>query len=194
MPSERSPYKIGGTGLIMTSSLRERQPAVFRTAGCQKLLKLRIVPPRVSRSEGKRASICAGDMNGLQQTSLGGSKMKEKPARPGPRPPADGEVRGRASDPAFRRVRARLAAQALHAKRPNLASEAGRKGGLSTSRRYHLGEKAWATAMSLKRWHKSPFNYASRAPKAGSGADTDGTVEPDPATAPPPDTNSGEKT
>ena len=103
-------------------------------------------------------------------------------------------LRGQASDPAFRRVRARLAAQALHAKRPNLASEAGRKGGLTTSRRYHLGEKAWATAMSLRRWHKSPFNYASRAPKAGSGADTDGTVEPDPATAPPPDTNSGENT
>ena len=162
------------------SRLLPQSYAFDRTAHPTRL-KLRIVTQRVRRSEENRARVS------LKVTSEPLSKTAEVN-------PAMSSGDGVASAPAFRRARARLAARAWLAKRPELAREAGRKGGLSTSRPCHLGEKAWATAMSLRRWHKSPFNYASRAPKAGSGAETDGTVKPDPATALPPDTNAGEKT
>jgi hypothetical protein len=100
--------------------------------------------------------------------------------RPGP----DVNVTKRkpSSSPAFRRARARLAAYALHQKHPDIAREAGRKGGEATSQGYALGKRAWAVAMALKRWHKTPFRYvASRAPKAGPGAEGGGAPEPGPA-------------
>jgi len=84
---------------------------------------------------------------------------------------------------AFRRSRARLAAYALHHKYPEIAREAGRKGGEATSQRYALGKQAWAVTMALKRWHKTPFRYlASRVPEAGpvNGA---GIPQPGPAKA-----------
>jgi general stress protein YciG len=115
--------------------------------------------------------------------------------RPGP----DVNVTKRkpSSGPAFRRARARLAAYALHHKRPDMAREAGRKGGEATSKGYALGKQAWGVAMALRRWHGTPFRYiASRAPKAGPGDEGGGTPEPGPATArkvgrPPRHKNSG---
>jgi hypothetical protein len=98
--------------------------------------------------------------------------------------------------PAFRRARARLAAHALHHKHPDMARDAGRKGGEATSQGYALGKRAWAVAMALRRWHKTPFHYiASRAPEAGPGGEGGGTPEPGPVEAlkverPPQPTNS----
>ena len=84
---------------------------------------------------------------------------------------------------AFFRARARLAAYALHHKYPQIACEAGRRGGETTSRCYALGKQAWGVAMAMKRWHGTPFHYfASRAP-AGPGGKGDGIPEPGPATA-----------
>lgn len=85
---------------------------------------------------------------------------------------------------AFRRARARLAAYALHHKRPDIACEAGRKGGEATSQRYPLGPRAWGVAMAMRRWHGTELiQVGSRAPKVGSGNDGGGTSEPDPAPA-----------
>ena len=85
---------------------------------------------------------------------------------------------------AFRRARARLAAYALHHKRPDIAREAGRKGGEATSQRYGLGKQAWAVAMALRRWHGTPFVYVgSGAPSAGPGGNGGGIPEPGPAKA-----------
>ena len=85
--------------------------------------------------------------------------------------------------PEFRRARARLGAHALHHKRPGIASEAGRKGGQSTSRGYPRGPRAWGSAMALARWHGAAFHYAeSRAP-AGPGDDGGGAPESGPAAA-----------
>jgi len=87
-------------------------------------------------------------------------------------------------DPAFRRARARLAAHALHHKAPEIAREAGRKGGQATSGRYPLGPRAWGVAMAMRRWHATEFRqFESRAPKAGVGGDGGGSPEPAPATA-----------
>ena len=85
---------------------------------------------------------------------------------------------------AFRRARARLAAYALHHKRPDIAREAGRKGGEVTSQRYPLGPRAWGVAMALRRWHGTELvQVGSRAPMAGSGNDGGGAPEPGPAPA-----------
>ena len=85
---------------------------------------------------------------------------------------------------AFRRARARLAAYALHHKRPDIAREAGRKGGEATSQRYALGKQAWAVAMALRRWHGTPFVYVgSGAPSAGPGGNGGGAPLPGPARA-----------
>lgn len=89
----------------------------------------------------------------------------------------------RDDDPAFRRARARLAALAMHAKRPDVARTAGRKGGLATAGQYSLGAKAWGVAMSLRKHHGSKFQYTrSRAP-TGPGVDGNGIPEPGPVTA-----------
>ena len=85
---------------------------------------------------------------------------------------------------AFRRARARLAAYALHHKYPDIARDAGRKGGEATSQGYPLGKNAWAVAMALRRWHGTPFRYvASRAAKAGPGGEGSGTPDPGPVEA-----------
>lgn len=85
---------------------------------------------------------------------------------------------------AFRRARARLAAYALHHKRPDIAPEAGRKGGKVTSQRYPLGPRAWGVAMAMRRWHGTELTQlGSRAPMAGSGDDGGGAPEPGPAPA-----------
>ena len=94
------------------------------------------------------------------------------------------ESRITANDREFRRARARLGAFALHNKHPSLAKAAGRKGGEATSSKFSGGKRAWGLAMAMKRWHKTPFTYESRAPMAGPGADGGGTPEPDPAAAP----------
>jgi hypothetical protein len=74
----------------------------------------------------------------------------------------------RASDPKFRQARARLAALALHAKRPDIAATAGRKGGEATASSFPMGRRAWGVAMALRRWHGSPLpQLRSRAPNAG---------------------------
>ena len=100
----------------------------------------------------------------------------------------------RSASAAFRRLRAKLAAHALHAKRPNIAKDAGRRGGHATATRFALGRRAWGVQMAMRRWYGTAFDYqASRAPEAGSGAEADGTVESDPATARRPDTNVEEK-
>jgi len=97
--------------------------------------------------------------------------------------PRDGQA-GRAGTPAFRRARARLAAHALHHKRPDIAREAGRKGGEVTSQRYPLGPRAWGVAMAMRRWHGTELtDVGSRAPMAGSGSDGGGAPEPGPAAA-----------
>ena len=86
--------------------------------------------------------------------------------------------------PEFKRVRARLGGFAVHHKRPELAKQAGRKGGESTSGRHPLGPRGWGVAMAMKRWHSKPVSRSeSRAPKAGSGSERGGTLEPDPAPA-----------
>jgi len=88
--------------------------------------------------------------------------------------------------PAFRRARARLAAHALHHKRPDIAREAGRKGGEVTSQRYPLGPRAWGVAMAMRRHHGTELiQVESRAPMAGSGNDGGGAPEPGPAAAQP---------
>ena len=85
---------------------------------------------------------------------------------------------------AFRRARARLAAYALHHKRPDIAREAGRKGGEVTSQRYPLGPRAWGVAMAMRRWHGTELTQlGSRAPMAGSGNDGGGAPELGPAPA-----------
>ena len=85
---------------------------------------------------------------------------------------------------AFRRARARLAAHALHHKRPGIAREAGRKGGEVTSQRYPLGPRAWGVAMAMRRYHGTALSHIeSRAPMAGSGSDGGGAPEPGPAPA-----------
>ena len=85
---------------------------------------------------------------------------------------------------AFRRARARLAAYALHHKHPEIAREAGRKGGEATSQGYGLGKQAWAVAMAMRRWHGTPFRYVgSCVPEAGLGGEGGGIPEPGPAKA-----------
>jgi len=97
--------------------------------------------------------------------------------------PRDGQA-GRAGTPAFRRARARLAAYALHHKRPDIAREAGRKGGLVTSSRYPLGPRAWGVAMAMRRHHGTELiQVGSRAPRAGPGGEGGGAPEPGPAPA-----------
>lgn len=93
-------------------------------------------------------------------------------------------ARNLVSDPAFRKARARLAAHALHHKRPEIAREAGRKGGEATSGQYRLGARAWGVAMAMRRWHGTDFSYSeSRAPRAGTGGEGGGAPEPVPAPA-----------
>ena len=90
----------------------------------------------------------------------------------------------RTDDPPFRVARARLGAYALHHKRPEIAVQAGRRGGEATSQRFPLGPKAWGVAMALARWHKTDFpSLESRAPRAGPGDDGGGIPEPGPAPA-----------
>ena len=92
----------------------------------------------------------------------------------------------RSLDPAFRRARARLAAHALHHKRPEIAREAGRKGGEVTSQRYPLGPRAFGVALAMRRWYGTELiQLGSRAPMAGSGDDGGGAPEPGPAAAQP---------
>jgi hypothetical protein len=87
-------------------------------------------------------------------------------------------------DDGFRTARARLGGLTLHGKYPYMAKDAGRKGGQATSSKFVGGKRAWAVAMAMKRWHKTPFNYReSRAPKAGSGEKAAGNSQPDPAPA-----------
>jgi len=94
------------------------------------------------------------------------------------------EAKASGSRRAFYRTRARLAAFALHHKHPQIAREAGRKGGEATSQRYALGKRAWGVAMAMRRWHGASFHYiGSRAPEAGSGSKGDGIPCPGPATA-----------
>ena len=84
----------------------------------------------------------------------------------------------------FRRARARLAGYALHHKRPEIAREAGRRGGKATSERFPLGPRAWGVAMAMKRWHgKVASELGSRAPKVGTGGDGGGALEPVPVPA-----------
>jgi hypothetical protein len=59
----------------------------------------------------------------------------------------------RSDDPAFRRLRAKHAALILHHTHPELAREAGRKGGLATADAYPGGRRAWAVGMAMRRWH-----------------------------------------
>lgn len=66
----------------------------------------------------------------------------------------------RTDDPSFRVARARLGAYALHHKRPEIAVQAGRRGGEATSQRFPLGPKAWGIAMAMRRWHKTDFSYS----------------------------------
>src|SRR5437016_4353085 len=56
----------------------------------------------------------------------------------------------------FQRARARLGAFALHSKHPEIASSAGRKGGLATVDGYSGGRRAWGVAMAMRRWHGTP--------------------------------------
>ena len=114
--------------------------------------------------------------------SLEGPRGDPRPGIPPQSPRLVG--RGAANNPRFRAARARLGAFALHQKRPEIAREAGRKGGEATSQRFALGPKAWGVAMAMRRWHKTDFpNLESRAPRAGSGDDGGGAPEPGPAPA-----------
>jgi len=100
-----------------------------------------------------------------------------------PQDAVDRELKPSGSRRAFCHARARLAAFALHQKHPQIARDAGRKGGETTSQRYALGKRAWGVAMALKRWHGTPFRYvASRAP-AGPGGSGGGASQPGPAAA-----------
>ena len=104
---------------------------------------------------------------------LGTERHEANPARP-------------TASAAFRRARARLAAYALHHKRPDIAREAGRRGGQVTSGRYPLGARAWGVAMAMRRHHGTELiQVGSRAPKAGPGDDGGGAPEPGPAAAQP---------
>jgi uncharacterized protein YfiM (DUF2279 family) len=60
-----------------------------------------------------------------------------------------------------RRLRAIRAAAAAHAKHPDLARRAGRKGGLRTSRNFAGGASAWGRAMAAASHSRSHFHYAS---------------------------------
>lgn len=103
---------------------------------------------------------------------LGTERHEANPARP-------------TASAAFRRARARLAAYALHHKRPDIAREAGRRGGQVTSGRYPLGPRAWGVAMAARRWWGTKLiQVESRAPMAGSGDEGGGAPEPGPAPAP----------
>ena len=102
---------------------------------------------------------------------LGTERHEANPARP-------------TASAAFRRARARLAAYALHHKRPDIAREAGRRGGQVTSGRYPLGPRAWGVAMAMRRYHGTELiQVESRAPMAGPGSDGGGAPEPGPAPA-----------
>ena len=95
-----------------------------------------------------------------------------------------GSGRRKVDSEGFRKARARLAAHALHHKRPDIAREAGRKGGKVTSQRYPLGPHAFGVALAMRRWYGTQLaNVGSRAPKAGVGGDGVGSPEPTPATA-----------
>jgi len=87
-------------------------------------------------------------------------------------------------DPEFRRVRARLAALALHHKRPEIAREAGKAGGEATVAGSPFGRRGWGVALALKRWYPTASSRAaSRAPMAGLDVEGDGTPELGSATA-----------
>jgi len=87
-------------------------------------------------------------------------------------------------DAARRSARARIAAYAMHAKRPDIAAEAGRKGGEATTRAFPYGPKAWGVAMAARRWNRLTVSqFASRVPMAGSGSEEGGASEPGPVTA-----------
>lgn len=114
--------------------------------------------------------------------SLEGPQSSPRPETPSPSPHLD--TGRRTDDPSFRRARARLGAYALHHKRPEIAVQAGRRGGEATSQRFPLGPKAWGVAMAMRRWHKTDFpNLESRAPRAGPGDDGSGIPELGPAPA-----------
>lgn len=81
----------------------------------------------------------------------------------------------------FRSARARLAAYAMHSMHPDVAREAGRRGGEATAGRYSAGKRAWGVAMALRRWHKGGAEFGSRAPDAGPGGEGGGAPEPGPA-------------
>lgn len=87
--------------------------------------------------------------------------------------------------PGFRRLRAKQAALVMHHKNPEVAKNAGRKGGEATASSFPGGKKAWALEMARRRWYPKPAVSASRsrAPEAGSGSDGDGTPESGPAAA-----------
>jgi general stress protein YciG len=81
-------------------------------------------------------------------------------------------------DPGFRRARARLAAYAMHERHPDVAKDAGRRGGEATSGRFALGKSAWGVAMAMRRWHGTPLpQIRSRAPTAEPDDDELGTSE-----------------
>ena len=83
----------------------------------------------------------------------------------------------------FRRARARLAAYALHHRYPEIARQAGRKGGEATSQGYALGKQAWGVAMALRRWHNTPFQYAGSGARSGGPGNGGGAPLPGPASA-----------
>jgi hypothetical protein len=100
------------------------------------------------------------------------------------KPKEDGAPLRKTDNPGFRSARARLAAHALHRKRPDIAREAGRKGGKVTSERYPLGPHAFGVALAMRRWYGTQLaNVGSRAPRAGVGGDEGGSPELAPATA-----------
>lgn len=91
--------------------------------------------------------------------------------------------RASSQDPAFRSARARLAALALHQRRPEIARLAGRKGAEATLARSPYGRRGWAVYMATRRWHPTAVNRGSRAPTTGPGVDGGGAPEPGPVTA-----------
>jgi hypothetical protein len=71
----------------------------------------------------------------------------------------------------------------MHQKHPEMAKQAGKRGGEATAGMYALGRRGWGLAMAMKRWHSAPTLQRSRAPKTGLDDEEGGTSESNPVSA-----------